>query len=116
MARLRFLWVAALVALLLLPVSRPETPRPAAPGPFGAYVGYGADGVRRVAALGSWLRDEPRVGHTYLPGDVWRNIEGAPDFVRLWARWRRAEPDRLLVLNVPMLEHTEAHVPDAEVR
>ncbi|MFG3023115.1 glycoside hydrolase family 26 protein [Streptomyces sp. NPDC048254] len=117
MARLRFLLVATLVALFLLPVSRPETARPAAPGPFGAYVGYGAEGVRRVSALGSWLGDdEPRVGHTYLPGDVWRNIEGAPDFVRLWANWRRAEPDRLLVLNVPMLERTEAHLPDAEVR
>ncbi|MER7837387.1 glycosyl hydrolase [Streptomyces sp. NPDC096040] len=107
-----------MVTLLLLPVSRPETPRPsAAPGPFGAYVGYDAEGVRRVSALGAWLgHDEPRVGHTYLPGDVWRNIEGAPDFVRLWARWRRAEPDRLLVLNVPMLERTEDHLPDAEVR
>ncbi|MEU5308043.1 glycosyl hydrolase [Streptomyces sp. NPDC021562] len=117
MARLRFVLVTALVALLLLPVSRPETPRAPAPGPFGAYLGYGADGVRRVRALGAWLgRDEPRVGHTYLPGDVWPNIEGAPGFVRLWARWRRAEPDRLLVLNVPMLERTEEHLPDAEVR
>ncbi|MEU2420225.1 glycosyl hydrolase [Streptomyces sp. NPDC007851] len=117
MARLRFVLVTALVALLLLPVSRPETPRPAAPGPFGAYVGYGAEGVRRVRALSAWLgHDEPRVGHTYLPGDLWRNIEGAPDFVRLWARWRRAEPDRLLVLNVPMLDRAEGHLPDAEVR
>ncbi|MGW4880454.1 glycoside hydrolase family 26 protein [Streptomyces sp. NPDC004262] len=117
MARLRFLLAAALAALLLVPASRPETPRPAAPGPFGAYLGYGGEGVRRVSALGDWLgHEEPRVGHTYLPGDVWRNIEGAPGFVRLWADWRRAAPDRLLVLNVPMLERTEAHLPDAEVR
>ncbi|MEU8928476.1 glycosyl hydrolase [Streptomyces sp. NPDC048409] len=117
MARLRFLLAAALAALFLVPASRPETPRAAAPGPFGAYVGYGGEGVRRVSALGDWLgHEEPRVGHTYLPGDVWPNIEGAPGFVRLWADWRRAAPDRLLVLNVPMLERTEAHLPDAEVR
>lgn len=59
---------------------------------------------------------ELRVGHTYLPGDVWSNIEGAPRFLDYWAAWRREKADRILVLNVPMLERNEESVSDAEVR
>jgi hypothetical protein len=67
--------------------------------------------------LSRWLDgQEPRVGHTYLPGDVWHNIEGANGFLDSWADWRRAKADRMLVLNVPMMERNEEHVPDAEVR
>nr|WP_107358016.1 glycosyl hydrolase [Streptomyces agglomeratus] len=83
---------------------------------MGAYLHYGPPGVERMEELSRWLGGtELRVGHTYLPGDAWSNIEGAPDFLRSWARWRRAEPDRLFVLNVPMQERNEAGVPDDEV-
>ena len=84
---------------------------------FGAFVGSGADGVHRLAKLADWLGDsgELRVGHTYLPGDVWENIEGKPDFLRPWAQWRRARADRVFVLNVPMTAHNEAHLPDRQV-
>ncbi|WP_411080063.1 glycoside hydrolase family 26 protein [Streptomyces sp. cmx-18-6] len=99
----------------------------AAPGPqgsrggsttaHGAYLDYGPDGVDRMAELSRWLGGaELRVGHTYLPGDLWVNIEGAPDFLDAWATWRKAEEDRMFVLNVPMLERNEERVPDAEVR
>ncbi|MFD3969717.1 glycoside hydrolase family 26 protein [Streptomyces cyaneofuscatus] len=99
----------------------------AAPGPqggrgsgstaHGAYLDYGPDGVRRMADLSRWLGGaELRVGHTYLPGDLWVNIEGTPDFLDAWADWRKADPDRMFVLNVPMLERNEERVPDAQVR
>ncbi|QOV38231.1 hypothetical protein IM697_07525 [Streptomyces ferrugineus] len=84
---------------------------------FGAYLHYGPAGVRRMEELTRWLGgQEPRVGHTYLPGDRWHNIEGGHGFLDSWATWRRAKDDRMLVLNVPMMEHNEANVPDATVR
>ncbi|OSC63724.1 hypothetical protein B5181_21770, partial [Streptomyces sp. 4F] len=74
-------------------------------------------GVARMAELSDWLGDaELRVGHTYLPGDRWSNIEGAPDFLEAWADWRTADPDRMLVLNVPMMERNEEGLGDDEVR
>ncbi|MGW7353206.1 glycoside hydrolase family 26 protein [Streptomyces sp. NPDC054784] len=90
--------------------------RAASDVPFGAFLGSGPEGVRRMAGLKRWLDGrEPRVGHTYLPGDLWSNIEGEPDFLRPWAKWRQARADRLFVLNVPLLERNEEGVPDAEV-
>ncbi|MET7488917.1 glycosyl hydrolase [Streptomyces sp. NPDC005538] len=93
--------------------SRPSGP----PTAYGAYVGYGADAVRRVAEFGAWLgRPEPRVGHAYLPGDNWSGIEGGSSDLDQWTEWRRAREDRLLVLNVPMLDRNEEHLPDSVVR
>ncbi|MEU1044813.1 glycosyl hydrolase [Streptomyces sp. NPDC005897] len=93
---------------------------PAAPEPtpaFGAYLDYGPRGVARMAALSHWLGGaELRVGHTYLPGDRWSNIEGAPGFLDVWADWRTRQADRMLVLNVPMMERNEERVDDDEVR
>ncbi|MFG3657420.1 glycoside hydrolase family 26 protein [Streptomyces sp. NPDC047706] len=84
---------------------------------FGAYLHYAERGVARIAELSRWLGGaDLRVGHTYLPGDRWSNIEGAPDFLESWADWRNAEDDRMFVLNVPMLERNEEGVPDHEVR
>ncbi|WP_432156641.1 glycoside hydrolase family 26 protein [Streptomyces sp. bgisy153] len=93
-------------------------PPPAAPKPaFGAYLGYSPRGIARMAELSKWLDGaELRVGHTYLPGDRWSNIEGRPGFLADWARWRREKEDRIFVLNVPMLERNEAGVSDARVR
>ncbi|MFI5865382.1 glycoside hydrolase family 26 protein [Streptomyces sp. NPDC051546] len=82
----------------------------------GAYLHYGTPGVERMQELSRWLGGtELRAGHTYLPGDTWANIEGAPDSLRSWARWRAGKADRLFVLNVPMQEHNEARLPDARV-
>ncbi|NEB76101.1 hypothetical protein G3I40_12855 [Streptomyces sp. SID14478] len=84
---------------------------------FGAYLDFGPQGVTRMTKLSKWLGGaELRVGHTYLPGDAWTNIEGTPSFLDSWAKWRRERDDRLFVLNVPMLERNEDRVPDAEVR
>ena len=123
------LTVALALVLLAGPACVPgaESPPPPAqaapekasgpPTAYGAYVGYGADAVRRVAGFGAWLgRPEPRVGHAYLPGENWSDIEGASNDLALWADWRREERDRLLVLNVPMLDRNEAHLPDSVVR
>ncbi|MEV5815772.1 glycoside hydrolase family 26 protein [Streptomyces mutabilis] len=124
----------ATVALLAAgpPVAVGGPPSPPAPPPapgapsgavarsgpaFGAYLDYGPRGVARMAELSDWLGDaELRVGHTYLPGDRWSNIEGAPDFLEAWADWRTADPDRMLVLNVPMMERNEEGLDDDEVR
>ncbi|MFD7256372.1 glycoside hydrolase family 26 protein [Streptomyces sp. NPDC059874] len=82
----------------------------------GAYLHYGTPGVERMQELSRWLGGtELRAGHTYLPGDTWSNIEGAPDSLQSWARWRKARTDRLFVLNVPMLERNEADLPDDRV-
>ncbi|MFJ4279014.1 glycoside hydrolase family 26 protein [Streptomyces massasporeus] len=91
---------------------------PAADAPaFGAYLDYGPRGVARMAQLSTWLGGaELRVGHTYLPGDRWSNIEGLPGFLDVWANWRRERADRLLVLNVPMMERNEEGLSDWEVR
>ncbi|WP_239081307.1 glycoside hydrolase family 26 protein, partial [Streptomyces coelicoflavus] len=98
------------------PEAAPE-PGPEAAPAFGAYLDYGPRGVARMAALSHWLGGaELRVGHTYLPGDRWSNIEGAPGFLDVWADWRTREADRMFVLNVPMMERNEEHVDDDEVR
>lgn len=102
----------------------PAEPPPPTSGPseapastFGAYLDYGPDGVTRMAELSQWLGGaELSVGHTYLPGDLWSNIEGSPGFLRFWAEWRRGAKDRMFVLNVPMLERNEEHLSDDEVR
>lgn len=100
--------------------SAPSAPsaEPAKSAPaFGAYLDYGALGVARIAQLSEWLGGSTlRVGHTYLPGDRWHNIEGPPGFLDVWADWRRERDDRMLVLNVPMMERNEEGVSDAEVR
>ncbi|MEW2609130.1 glycosyl hydrolase [Streptomyces sp. NPDC047880] len=99
------------------PTPTPST-LPASTTPtFGAYLDYGPLGVARMAQLSSWLGGaELRVGHTYLPGDLWSNIEGHPGFLDVWANWRRAKADRLFVLNVPMMERNEEGLSDHEVR
>ncbi|MFD5267523.1 glycoside hydrolase family 26 protein [Streptomyces sp. NPDC058335] len=100
------------------PTSSPTSAPTAKSGPaFGAYLDYGPLGVARMAQLSDWLDGaELRVGHTYLPGDRWSNIEGRPGFLDVWADWRAEKDDRMLVLNVPMLERNEEGVSDAEVR
>ncbi|MFE9673427.1 glycosyl hydrolase [Streptomyces sp. NPDC006259] len=100
------------------PTSAPTPPPAAGPGPaFGAYLDYGPLGVARMAQLSHWLDGaELRVGHTYLPGDRWSNIEGRPGFLDVWADWRAGKDDRMLVLNVPMLERNEEGVSDTGVR
>jgi hypothetical protein len=84
---------------------------------FGAFLGSGAAGVARMEGFSDWLGGaDLRVGHTYLPGESWSNIEGAPDVLEPWARWRRGRDDRMLVLNVPLQERNEYPVSDARVR
>ncbi|MFE9256181.1 glycoside hydrolase family 26 protein [Streptomyces sp. NPDC006879] len=85
--------------------------------PMGAYLHYGQQGVARIPQLSRWLGGrDMRVGHTYLPGDLWVNIEGRSGFIESWARWRQEQEDRILVLNVPMQERNENRVSDAQVR
>ncbi|MFD8520670.1 glycoside hydrolase family 26 protein [Streptomyces capillispiralis] len=113
------------------PAGAPAAPVPSAgaPGPvlpavpdrgvpaFGAFLASDDRGVARMEQLSEWLGgSELRVGHTYLPGNHWSDIEGDIRFLESWARWRTARADRMLVLNVPMQERNEAGVSDDEVR
>lgn len=92
-------------------------PPPAAGVPFGAYLGSGPEGVRRIARFERWLGGtDLKVGHTYLGGHRWSDIEGDPRILGAWARWKHEDPGRLFVLNVPMLERNEEDVSDDRVR
>ncbi|MEU3503008.1 glycosyl hydrolase [Streptomyces hundungensis] len=94
-------------------------PPPAHPSveTFGAFLDSGVLGVKRIAALEKWLGGvNIRVGHTYLPGNTWSDIEGRAGFLDAWAAWRGERTDRTLVLNVPMQALNEAGVPDVRVR
>ncbi|MFF7307652.1 glycosyl hydrolase [Streptomyces sp. NPDC008137] len=106
-------------------VPQPSTPVPAATTPaaaeeapaFGVFLKSDARGVARMPLFSHWLGGtELRAGHTYLPGHRWRDIEGAPGFLDVWAHWRNKKADRMLVLNVPMQERNEEGVSDSEVR
>jgi hypothetical protein len=79
--------------------------------PLGAFLGSGAEGVARVARFQRWLGSTVTVGRTYLPGDGWREIEGPWGMLTPWARWKAADPRRLLVVNVPMMAPNEAWIP-----
>ncbi|MEU2900627.1 glycoside hydrolase family 26 protein [Streptomyces sp. NPDC001273] len=84
---------------------------------FGAFLASDDRGVARMKQLSRWLGGaELRVGHTYLPGNHWSDIEGDIRFLESWADWRNADDDRMLVLNVPMQERNEEGVSDEEVR
>ncbi|MFJ6484386.1 glycosyl hydrolase [Streptomyces sp. NPDC091682] len=98
-------------------LATPEKDRPEGSDiAMGAYLDYGPPGVARIPYLSSWLGGKNiRVGHTYLPGDKWAGIEGRVSFLEHWAEWRRAEDDRMFVLNVPMQERNEDRVPDHQV-
>lgn len=108
------------IASTLLLATTTATATMAAPAPavsLGAFLGSGQEGVDRSALLEEWLGGtELTVGHTYLPGDLWSNIEGRPEFLAPWAQWRQEKAERLFVLNVPMLERNEEQLPDEEVR
>ncbi|MFD4261675.1 glycoside hydrolase family 26 protein [Streptomyces sp. NPDC058534] len=95
-----------------------KTPAPGSEVPaFGAFLKSDARGVTRMERLSHWLGGaELRVGHTYLPGNHWSDIEGDIQFLEAWADWRNEKDDRMLVLNVPMQERNEEGVPDDEVR
>lgn len=87
-----------------------------APAPIGAFLGSDSRGVARISDFEQWLGGpEITVGHTYLAGNDWSDIEG-PDWVlEPWSAWRSAKPERMLVLNVPMLVPNEVWHSDAAV-
>jgi hypothetical protein len=89
-----------------------ETRREAA---LGIFVGSGPDALKRMNAFGVWLGRKVTVGHTYLPGEHWSGIEGPHGLLRPWAKWRRADRRRTLVINVPMVAPNEAGMPDRDV-
>jgi hypothetical protein len=85
--------------------------------PFGAFLGSGESGVQAYPGFQAWLGDRWRatVGHTYLSGATWSDIDDPTEFVAPWARWVTADPARMLVVNVPILVPNEPALPDADV-
>ncbi|MEV1295985.1 glycosyl hydrolase [Pseudonocardia sp. NPDC049635] len=83
---------------------------------FGAFLGSDAEGVRRIPGFEEFLGGvDTEVGHTYLPGEGWTDVEGPDYILDPWAEWQRQNPDDLFVLNVPMADRNEADLPDEEV-
>lgn len=82
----------------------------------GAFLGSDATGIQLMPQFDAWRGGRvSAVGHTYLPGGSWSDIEGPSWLVQPWAAWRTADPNRLLVLNVPMSDANEAGLTDAQV-
>ncbi|MEZ0092406.1 glycoside hydrolase family 26 protein [Streptacidiphilus sp. EB129] len=99
------------------PVTRAD-PTAVAPHsvPFGAFLGS-TESNDAQRQLSGWLGGARiQVGHTYLPGDTWGDIEGSTTLLAPWSAWRLAAPDRLLVIAVPMLADNEGDVGDDQVR
>jgi Glycosyl hydrolase family 26 len=83
---------------------------------FGAFLGSDASGVHRISGFEKWLGGrQVTVGRTYLPPNNWGDVQGPAFILRPWAQWRAARPERLLVLNVPMLVPNETSMNDREV-
>nr|WP_243723435.1 glycosyl hydrolase [Actinomadura sp. 7K507] len=74
------------------------------------------EGVARVGPFQRWLGSTVTVGRTYLPGDDWREIEGPQRMLTAWARWKDADPRRMLVVNVPMMAPNEVGLPAPVLR
>ncbi|MER5636546.1 glycosyl hydrolase [Kitasatospora sp. NPDC002227] len=95
---------------------RPSVQRARHEAPFGAFVGSWDNYIPQIRRMSQWLNGaNMQVGHTYLAGNGWNDIEGDPVVLGLWSQWRLADPNRKLVLGVPMLVPNEGNVPDAEV-
>lgn len=95
---------------------KPPTLRPSHEVPFGAFVGSWDEYIPQIAKLATWLNGANlQVGHTYLAGNTWSDVEGDTKVLALWSQWRQADPSRTLVLNVPMLAPNESGSSDDQV-
>ncbi|MDH6134358.1 hypothetical protein P3T37_003761 [Kitasatospora sp. MAA4] len=92
---------------------KPPAQRASHEVPFGAFVGSWDTYIPQIAQLATWLNGANlQVGHTYLAGNSWNDVEGDTKVLALWSQWRQADPSRILVLNVPMLAPNEPPVQD----
>ncbi|WSL80831.1 glycosyl hydrolase [Kitasatospora sp. NBC_01266] len=95
---------------------RPNTRRADHEVPFGAFVGSWDEYIPQIARFSAWLNGANlQVGHTYLAGNSWSDIEGDTKMLAFWSQWRLAQHGRTLVLNVPMLVPNEGDLPDDQV-
>ncbi|GAB2715336.1 glycoside hydrolase family 26 protein [Kitasatospora kifunensis] len=95
---------------------KPSTRRASHEVPFGAFVGSWDDSIPQIARLSTWLNSANlQVGHTYLAGNSWADVEGDTKMLALWSQWRMGDQNRTLVLNVPILVPNEGDLPDGQV-
>lgn len=76
---------------------------PSHPVALGAFLGADAGAIDRIAGFSSWLGSPVTVARQYLPGNSWEDLKGADWAIDPWTAWRAARPERMLVLNVPMV-------------
>ncbi|WP_405011085.1 glycoside hydrolase family 26 protein [Kitasatospora sp. NBC_01539] len=94
----------------------PAVVRPPHEVPFGAFVGSWDTYIPQIAKFSGWLGGaRVQVGHTYLAGNGWADVEGENQVLGLWSQWKLSRPDRGLVLGVPMLVPNEGDLSDGEV-
>lgn len=115
---------AAMVTLVVACTGQSRPTFPVAPGNvtvtserqlFGAFLGADESGIERMPEFEQFLGGQDlRVGHTYLPGDSWQDVTGAPQLLQPWSRWKAEHPNDLFVLNVPMATPNER--PEQEAR
>ncbi|GAA4864402.1 glycoside hydrolase family 26 protein [Actinomycetospora straminea] len=119
MPRLQFAFIAAMVIMVILSTGCAYAdPGAEARVPFGAFLGSDAEGVEAFDGYDRWLgedAEQPTVGHTYLPGHQWSDIEDPELYVGPWATWARQEASRQLVVNVPLLVPNEPPLEAGEV-
>lgn len=107
--------LVAVIGVVLLTRDQSDPGPPARTVPLGAFLGTGQSGVDAIAEFESWLGVPVTVGRGYVPGRSWANLEGPDSILDPWSAWRRARPDRMLVLNVPMVVPNEPALSDADV-
>jgi hypothetical protein len=115
----RIIATAISLAALLLLVTGGSVLRPAGlysrnMAPLGAFLGSDGRAVDATSRFSSWVGATVVVGHTYLPGNSWRDLEGPDWALDPWSAWRVARPERMLVLNVPMVAPNEPPLGDQE--
>jgi hypothetical protein len=78
------------------PIDRPPPSGTPARAALGAFLGSDAGGVAAIDDFAAWLGVPVTVGHTYLPGNGWDDIEGPDWVVGPWSRWLRAAPGQAI--------------------
>lgn len=96
------------------PSVSPSTGQATARQLFGVFVGSDERGIALMPQWEQFLGGKQlQVGHTYLPGDSWESIMGAPQLLRPWSEWKAERPEALFVLNVPMAAPNETSEQEA---
>ena len=96
----RVLAVSGVLGMLMGLIAGSATPAAASPALLGAFRGGMPDAL---AGYEAWLGRPVNVGLTFEAYDTWADIEGPDWLLDPWAAWVKADPNRTLVLSIPMI-------------